>query len=436
MTMRARPARRAKRHDRPEAYARAWTARETARGSSREASTAAQENGARRRRSPYRTGRGDEAIGSRIETGAYNGAMDAVADASADATAAAARARSWWRLGATSPRLTQHGAWLQACVETLGCRSALSFVTVGDEGAERALAPLVRTGRLGRVGLLGVEAFNEPTDFLAEDEAALAAVCDRLAARGMPLALARLPADSPTVAALRRAYRGRGAMIVRPYQGSPIIRLDDTWREAASHLNARRRADLRRAQRRAEAEGPVAVEIHEPGPDTLAPILQEALEVELRSWKGKVGAAILQDEARGPTLRRFAELAAEAGIMRLALLRIGETAVAMQFACVHGDAFWLLKVAYDETFKRCSPGQLLAEATIGHAAAAGLARYEFLGSPEAWTALWANDEQACVLLRTFPYRPRGMALFAGDALRAVGHRVKEVFQRGDPEPAA
>ncbi len=346
--------------------------------------------------------------------------MDAIPETTADA----APARPWWRLGAASSRLTQHGAWIQACVETLGTRARLGFVAVGEEGAERALAPLVVAGRLGRLGLLGVAAFNEPSDFLAEDDAALEALCEEVARRKLPLALARLPADSTTVTALERAWRGRGAVSVRPYQGSPRIRLDASWQEAASHLNARRRSDLRRARRRAEAEGPVRIEIHEPDPASLGPILQEALEVELRSWKGRAGAAILQDEARGPTLRRFAELAAEAGILRLALLRIGEAAVAMQFACVHGDAFWLLKVAYDEAFKRCSPGQLLVAATIGHAAERGLGRYEFLGSPEPWTAPWANDEQRCVVLRTFPFRPRGAALFAGDACAAVGHRLR------------
>ena len=339
----------------------------------------------------------------------------------------------WRHLGEASPRLTQHGAWLQACVETLGPPADLRFVTVGDDAAPRALAPLVRTGAFGRLGFLGVEAFNEPTDLLAADDAARDELCALLAQRGTPLALLRLPADSGTVEALQRAYRRRGAVVVRPYQGSPRIRLDDSWREAESHLNARRRSDLRRAQRRAEKIGPVRIEIHEPSDETLAPLLAEALEVEMHSWKGAVNAAILQDAERGPTLQRFARLATQAGILRLALLRVEEKAVAMQFAAVHAGAFWLLKVAYDEGFSRCSPGQLLAAATIRYAAEHELSRYEFLGSPEAWTELWSNDVQRCVALRTFPYRPRGLALFAGDAFRSVALRVGKRFERTPAE---
>jgi CelD/BcsL family acetyltransferase involved in cellulose biosynthesis len=361
-----------------------------------------------------------------MEGSMYKGLMD---------TAAAADSQTcpWMTLGASSPRLTQHGAWIQACVDALAPSEDLCFVSIGESGTERALAPLVATGHLGRVGFLGVEAFNEPMDVLAVDEEARDELCAELARRRLALRLARLPAHTGTVQALERAYRGRGVVVVRPCQGSPLVRLDESWCEAESHLNAKRRSDLRRARRRAEKIGPPSIEVHAPDEDALAPILEEVLAVELRSWKGAVGAAILQDEERGPMLRRFAVLAARAGILRLALLRIGTDAVAMQFGCVHGGAFWLLKVAYDQEFRRCSPGQLLAATTIGRAAAEGLERYEFLGVPEDWTELWTNDEQACVTLRTFPYRPRGMALLAGDACGTVVSRVRRSLGRSSQE---
>ena len=55
----------------------------------------------------------------------YNGAMDPAAPPEP-------QSYPWSHLGEGSPRLTQHGAWLQACVEALAPPAALRFVMVGD----------------------------------------------------------------------------------------------------------------------------------------------------------------------------------------------------------------------------------------------------------------------------------------------------------------
>jgi hypothetical protein len=40
-----------------------------------------------------------------------------------------------------------------------------------------------------------------------------------------------------------------------------------------------------------------------------------------------------------------------------------------------------------------------------------------LGTAEAWTRVWTEDERACVALRTYPLRPVGLAAAAFDAKR-------------------
>ena len=99
----------------------------------------------------------------------------------------------------------------------------------------------------------------------------------------------------------------------------------------------------------------------------------------------------------------------------------------MQLAVECGGRFWLLKVGYDEEFKRSSPGTLLMLETVRHAAALGLESYEFLGTVESWTRVWTEHERACVALRAYPPRPGGLAAAALDAGRFArrGRRATE-----------
>lgn len=325
-------------------------------------------------------------------------------------------AAPWDSLAALSGSPMQHYAWTRACLETFAADYELQVVVVGAPQQPRAIAPLVRR-RNGapRLELLGVSELYEPADFLYADPCALASLTDALVRLRASLFFARIPADSPSVAALRRSYRGRGIVITRPASGCPWIPLDASWTHPERNLRPGRGSDLRRARRVAEKMGALSFEISSPTPTELGPMLEEALRVEAAGWKGSQGTALATDAVRGHFYRHYAAAASQKGILRLCFLRIGGRSVAVQFAIECGDRFWLLKIGYDEEFARCSPGTLLMLETVRYAAAGGLRSYEFLGGVEPWTQMWTQLVRPYISVRAYPGSLQGLVTMAADA---------------------
>lgn len=327
----------------------------------------------------------------------------------------------WRELGSVRGGPVEQPEWAAACLDAAAGDQALRLNAVRRGGRLVAVAPMAsrRVAGIARRVMLGVDEQHEPMDLLAADPDALEALAGLLARDPRPSVFGRVPADSPSVGALRRAFRGRGVVVARRRAPFPFIALDDGWREPERHLSSRRASDLRRAMRRAERLGPVTADVLTPRPVEVDPLLDEALAVERRSWKGPAGTAIACDPARETFIRSLAQRAAERGSLRLAFLRIGGRAVAMQIAMVQAGGFWLLKVGYDEEYARCSPGVLLLRASIAQAARDGLTSYEFLGSSEPWIAVWTDRERETVGLSAYPFGPRGVAALVADtAVRA------------------
>jgi CelD/BcsL family acetyltransferase involved in cellulose biosynthesis len=300
-------------------------------------------------------------------------------------------------------------------------------VLVGSIDEPVAIAPLVRHGPVGQLEWLGAR-LGEPMDLRAADPAALGPLTDALARGGAPLSLRRVPAGSPTLDALRRSYQSRGLLTCRPAAGAPVVALDPAWAEPEKQFNSGRRSDFRRALRRASEHGEVTFEVLTPSRAELDGLLAEVFEVEAAGWKSAEGTALKLDPVIGQFFRNYCAAAVRDGTLRLCFMRIDGRAVATQLAVEHGDRFWLLKIGYDESLARCSPGTLLMLYTIGHAAGRGLAAYEFLGTAESWTTMWTSELRETVDVGAYPVRPRaGLALAintADVALHRLARRVR------------
>jgi CelD/BcsL family acetyltransferase involved in cellulose biosynthesis len=324
----------------------------------------------------------------------------------------------------------QQYLWSESCCATLPLDGKLHFVVVKTGSRTGAIAPIVRTkGLLGRLEHLGVKILREPTDLVFSDPVALRSLAEALVRLGSPLFLDRIRADSPAIAAIQEAYRGRGLVLLRPAQPYPRILLHEGWRKPEGQLNSGRRSDLRRAARTAEKIGPLSYQMLSPTPSQLAPILEEALEVEAANWKGSRGTAIARDHLRGPFYRHYAAAASSAGILRVCFLRVGSKAMAMQLALESARSFWLLKIGYREEYARCSPGMLLMAETIRYAASRELLSYEFLGNAANWTRIWTKHEIQTVTLRAYPFRMSGVTALAMDALQSVLRRFQTAANR-------
>jgi hypothetical protein len=294
--------------------------------------------------------------------------------------------------------------------------------------AERveALLPLCRDpGRFARWRMPGAEEVFEPGDALCRDVLAAQRLARSLALERRPIELARIPAASPLIGALKAAMKRRGRVSVRPATPSPTIALGPEWRDPESRFNSRRRSDFRRAARKAAEFGEVVCEMLSPSADEFHALFDEAIAVEARSWKRAAGTAIACDPAKEGFFRRYLGNACTRGEGRVAFMRIDGRVVAMQLAVEWRGRYWLYKIGYDEAYARCSPGTLLMLHALRDAAERGLAGFELMGDSEAWIAdLWTREAHPCVRVRTYPYTLAGLVAGVSDGLAWASGRLR------------
>jgi CelD/BcsL family acetyltransferase involved in cellulose biosynthesis len=331
-----------------------------------------------------------------------------------------ALAGRWRALDEWAATPAQRLAWIRACASGFGGELEIVVAEQGDQLL--AVAPMV-VREEGALELVGARELNEPADFAYRDEAALDHLVRELLALRTGIVLPRLATTSPTLNALRRAYRGRGAVLVRAAGSTPVL---DLVGDPEASFSGRRRSDLRRAARRAGEMGAVSTEILSPSPAELGGLMAELFAVEAAGWKGARGTALAHDEVRRRFFDEYAAATAAEGTLRLCFLRIGGEAAAVQLAVEHARRLWLLKIGYDERFARCSPGTLLLLETARWAKANRLTAIELLGERDDWTRSWTDEKRDCVAVRVYPATARGMRSLVGDA---AGHARRRVTRR-------
>jgi len=307
-----------------------------------------------------------------------------------------------WNAHAKLP--TQLHCWARACLETVNANDEPWPIVSGHD-----LAPLIfKPGRKDdphRLAFIGdpiaeiydVMSSGDPVDGLAE----------AIAETGMPVHFKRVPEDAPIIAALERAYRGRGFVTVTPWRwGGPYIELDDSWRDPESHFRSRERWVFRKRRRAAESLGQLAFEVVTPDTSNVDRFLKEAFAVEASGWKREAGSAMAVSPWRRKFYRQYARYAAEEGILIICFLRIGGKAVAMELAVECDGRFFGHKIGYDESFAICAPGNLLRLEILRYAAERGLRSYEFQGKEERWIRDWTRSFRKTVSVTAHPVTAR------------------------------
>jgi CelD/BcsL family acetyltransferase involved in cellulose biosynthesis len=328
-----------------------------------------------------------------------------------------AMVRAWERLERAACLPVQSYTFASALSSTLLAEDPIDVYYITGAGGAAALLPLCREpGPLGRSRMIGPREVFEPGDALCRSPEAARHLARALARESRPLLFERIPADSWLIPALRAELRGKGLVSVRPAVPTPTIALDPGWKDPDSRFNSGRRSDFRRAARRAADLGEVSFEMLSPRPEEFDALFDQAIQVEVCSWKKEAGTAIAVDRQKESFFRHFFRSACEQGTFRLAFMRIDGRVVAMQMALECLDRYWLFKIGFDERFARCSPGTLLMLHTLSWAAKRGLHHYELLGHVEPWIAqFWTRDRHDCVHLRTYPFNMKGAAVLAADA---------------------
>ena len=333
----------------------------------------------------------------------------------------AAIAPAWHGLARAGGPAPSDADWFACAARALHPGLPLHVVTGWDGETLAAAAPLVvgAGGGAPRYEIIGSRVLYEPAAMLARDATAAAWLAREIASLGRPVVLARVPDAGPFHDAFAARTRGRGVRLAARSSGAPYIPLRGGFEAWQASLRTHTRSELRRRMRKLHGLGEVGLHFDLPSEPAAPPLLQEAFEVEARSWKGRAGSAIL----RRDDLRRFFTdyglACARRGELHIAMLRLGGKAIAMHIGTVEGRIYRQLKIGFDDAYAAYSPGLLLFLETVRWGFAHELESHELLGTEEAWSREWAGSVHRCTTTVYYPFTARGVAGLARDGVSRV-----------------
>ena len=174
-------------------------------------------------------------------------------------------------------------------------------------------------------------------------------------ARG--LLLQSVATGGPAYAAILAALERHGLIprIMRGFRRAGLDASKDADAVLREALSAKKLKELRRQRHRLEDTGTVTFDVAS-SPDRIGPALEAFLALELKSWKGQRGTALVQHPGDAAFIRAAAPaLAARGQFEIVSLTRNGETLASGLILRDAGRAFFF-KIAMDEREARTSPG--------------------------------------------------------------------------------
>lgn len=328
--------------------------------------------------------------------------------------------------------------WFSCCARAFHDDGELAVVVVRSAGQLVAAAPLVRvwSGGAERLELLGSRPLNEPSGLLYESEGVLSDLVERILALRLPVWLGRLEAGSPVRSAFHARRRRRAFVVDRVTHPSLAVEVRGSWGDHFAGLSAHFRKDLRRQGRRLAELGAVRSETRSPTCAEATGWLEALMGVEASGWKGRRGSAMARKVRVGDFFRRYSVLAAERGELRVSCLYAGERLAAAELSLEAFARMWQLKIGYDESLAKYSPGSLLTHDTLAYAFSRGLEAFEFLGSAESWEERWGAVPRRYASVLAYPWSMRGLWGLAADiGARAVSAARAKRVQRHEREAA-
>jgi CelD/BcsL family acetyltransferase involved in cellulose biosynthesis len=180
------------------------------------------------------------------------------------------------------------------------------------------------------------------------------------------------------------------------------------------------RKKLRQDWNRLSATG-VTDMINERAPEAVAAAFEVFLALEMASWKGEQGTALLCDPTDAGFVRRLIGNLAADGNASVALLRVDGIAVAAQVLLYCGVRAYTWKTAYDAAYGKFSPGALLidkvTEQLVEHA---GIADIDSCSAEGSFMAqLWTG--RRIMVDALIDVRPRKSLAFAVESARLQGY---------------
>ncbi len=319
-------------------------------------------------------------------------------------------------------------AWVSAARTAFSEAAELRILTVERDDQALAAIALAASGHglTWRWMPVGSE-LGEPTDLAGNDPRALGCLARSLVGLGQPIVLDRMPADSPALAAIRRAARGRAIVMKQPAESELGIEIDEDWVRPERNLSAADRRQLARARREAERLGSFNTEIHAPDLFELPGLLDQVFQCE-----GPLRGIDEENLARRMSsvvfFRHYCEAACTAGILRIGMVRIADRVAAAVIAIEQGSTLWLLRTAINPRHESCQPGQLLLREMLSYSAESGIRRCELWGERHDWFGAWPIAERPCVRVNIYPLTIAGTIAAVVEGAIGLARRLRQLVR--------
>ena len=317
--------------------------------------------------------------------------------------------------------------WFLCCAKAFHRDGSLRVCIVRSDGELVAAAPLASVRSLGveRWEFIGVSTLYEPCGFLFDSLGSLNNLVEGIINQGKPLILQRLETGSPVIRAIRKIPISRAISHFRVTKPTLSVRLPNDWKYHLSGRSANFRYDLKRKFRRAKAKGKVSAKCITIKPESLYKWFKKLIEVEGSGWKGVRGSSLLHNKALGLFFKEYSKLAAEEKMLKISLLQIDGKVISAQLVIEAYKRLWVLKMGYDETYSRISPGFLLTAETVRAAIERNIEAYEFLGSSEPWEERWGTKSRPYSLVMIYPATIMGALALLKDGLIVFRQRLSK-----------
>jgi len=172
------------------------------------------------------------------------------------------------------------------------------------------------------------------------------------------------------------------------------VSFQQTWAEYQASWSANHRRHMRKAHKKAEADGGVELlRITSPDPAVVDEWMRRGFEIEDRSWKGHAsGSSVLKTPGMFDFYCRQARELAASGQLCLTFLMHREEPIAFEYGWNSHGVYYTPKVGYDERFSAFTPGQLLRYLLLEQMFAEGThSKIDYFGPLSDATAKWSTE---------------------------------------------
>lgn len=215
------------------------------------------------------------------------------------------------------------------------------------------------------------------------------------------LELNSVTAESAVLAALKNECKRRRLIYdTRSGWRIPYVNTEDTSVDALQLTTGKYRRELTRRWRKLNELGEVRFESYEYKAQ-VEQAFEEFIGVERSGWKGDRASAIACQPDVHRFWRHFAIDAADAGCLRLHLLRLNNDVISGQLGVHWGRCYYCLKVGFDPRFQSFGPGALLTRHVLQQCIENPLVDvYDFAGPANEymwnWTCHYSQMEKMWV----------------------------------------